>query len=176
MRNSFKLKLLAAAILMTSSVTHAAPNVMGNWGVHDDPVEHASVLLGVGAGSFDHVFTFNLANWNGLVSIAVTNDFGKFNINGSSLQLWKETSADGNYTNDTSLGSFAFDSSSVGMDFGNLGPGNYYYEVTGTVLGLKGGSYTVDSYISPVPEPETYAMLLAGLGMIGFSVRRRRPI
>ena len=59
------------------------------------------------------------------------------------------------------------------MDFGNLGPGNYYYEITGTVLGLKGVSYTVDSYISPVPEPETYAMLLAGLGMVGFSVRLR---
>jgi len=26
---------------------------------------------------------------------------------------------------------------------------------------------------SPVPEPETYAMLLAGLGLVGFSARRR---
>lgn len=176
MKNSFKLKLLAAAVLMTSGVTHAAPTVMGNWGVHDDPVEHASVLLGSSAGSFDHIFTFNLVSWNDLVSIAVTNDFGKFNINGSSLQLWKETSVDGNYTNDASLGSFTFDSSSVGMDFGSLGPGNYYYEITGTVLGSKGGSYTMDSYISPVPEPETYAMLLAGLGLIGFSLRRRQTV
>ncbi|MBY0474953.1 MAG: FxDxF family PEP-CTERM protein [Nitrosomonas sp.] len=176
MRNSFKLKLLAAAILMASGVSNAAPTVMGNWGIHDDPVEHASVLLGSGAGSFDHIFTFNLPNRNDVVSIAVTNDFGKFNINGAALQLWKETSVDGNYTNDTSVGSFAFDSSSVGMDFGKLGPGNYYYEVTGAVLGSKGGSYTLDSYISPVPEPETYAMLLAGLGMIGFSLRRRRAV
>jgi hypothetical protein len=30
------------------------------------------------------------------------------------------------------------------------------------------------STISPVPEPETYAMLLAGLGMMGFMVRRRK--
>jgi hypothetical protein len=28
--------------------------------------------------------------------------------------------------------------------------------------------------VSPVPEPETYAMLLAGLGLMGFTVRRRR--
>jgi hypothetical protein len=27
--------------------------------------------------------------------------------------------------------------------------------------------------LSPVPEPETYAMLLAGLGLVGFSARRR---
>jgi len=26
----------------------------------------------------------------------------------------------------------------------------------------------------PVPEPETYAMLLAGLGVVGFLSRRRR--
>jgi len=29
---------------------------------------------------------------------------------------------------------------------------------------------------APVPEPETYAMLLAGLGLLGFAARRRRPV
>ena len=29
---------------------------------------------------------------------------------------------------------------------------------------------------SPVPEPETYAMLLAGLGLIGFTARRRKGL
>ena len=28
--------------------------------------------------------------------------------------------------------------------------------------------------LAAVPEPETYAMMLAGLGLIGFSARRRR--
>jgi len=40
------------------------------------------------------------------------------------------------------------------------------------------GNYTLNSqdqlYITPVPEPETYAMLLAGLGLMGFVARRRR--
>ncbi len=27
---------------------------------------------------------------------------------------------------------------------------------------------------TPVPEPETYAMLLAGLGLVGFAARRKR--
>ena len=42
-------------------------------------------------------------------------------------------------------------------------------------------SYTADTvfapqpiYIPPVPEPETYMMLLAGLGLIGWFVRRRK--
>lgn len=29
-------------------------------------------------------------------------------------------------------------------------------------------------YVSPVPEPETYAMLLVGLGLVGFSLRRQK--
>ncbi|WP_256209002.1 FxDxF family PEP-CTERM protein [Nitrosospira sp. Nsp14] len=28
--------------------------------------------------------------------------------------------------------------------------------------------------LAPIPEPETYAMLLAGLGLLGFIARRRR--
>ena len=40
------------------------------------------------------------------------------------------------------------------------------------------GNYTLNSqdqlYITPIPEPETYAMLLAGLGLMGFAARRRR--
>jgi hypothetical protein len=28
----------------------------------------------------------------------------------------------------------------------------------------------------PIPEPETYALMLAGLGVIGFLARRRRPV
>ncbi|MRW89131.1 PEPxxWA-CTERM sorting domain-containing protein [Duganella sp. FT80W] len=30
------------------------------------------------------------------------------------------------------------------------------------------------NYVSAVPEPETYAMLLAGLGLVGMMARRRK--
>jgi hypothetical protein len=33
---------------------------------------------------------------------------------------------------------------------------------------------TVGALSAPVPEPETYAMLLAGLGLLGFTARRRK--
>ena len=43
------------------------------------------------------------------------------------------------------------------------------------VQGMTGGhSAKYTPIVSPVPEPETYAMLLAGLGLIGFSARRRK--
>jgi hypothetical protein len=34
---------------------------------------------------------------------------------------------------------------------------------------------TAGSLVTAIPEPETYAMLLAGLGLMGFLVRRRKP-
>jgi hypothetical protein len=45
-------------------------------------------------------------------------------------------------------------------------------------IAFKGNAVVVDdlSFTTPVPEPETYAMLLAGLGMIGAVARRRRDI
>ena len=40
--------------------------------------------------------------------------------------------------------------------------------------GNKSFTLTSNSSITPVPEPESYAMLLAGLGLIGTIARRRR--
>lgn len=42
-------------------------------------------------------------------------------------------------------------------------------------IAYKGNYVVVDNFTfnTPVPEPETYAMLLAGLGLLGLSTRRR---
>ncbi len=44
----------------------------------------------------------------------------------------------------------------------------YYFKLSGSNLD---GGYTI--HIAAVPEPETYAMLLAGLGLMGSIARRR---
>ncbi len=45
-----------------------------------------------------------------------------------------------------------------------------------TLTGTPGAQalYSVDMSVTAVPEPGTYAMLLAGLGAIGFMARRRQ--
>ena len=40
--------------------------------------------------------------------------------------------------------------------------------------GVETVARTAHDSPAPVPEPETYAMMLAGLGMLGFAAKRRK--
>ena len=57
---------------------------------------------------------------------------------------------------------------------------DYHLDVYGwgDPMGSATGSYeltlTAQGNLAPVPEPETYAMMLAGLGLLGLTARRRR--
>lgn len=54
-----------------------------------------------------------------------------------------------------------------------LAAGNYYLLVTGSSVSNSAGKFYGSIAVSPVPEPATYGMLIAGLGLIGFMGRRR---
>lgn len=62
----------------------------------------------------------------------------------------------------------------------NIGPnagGTFYLDVVGKADGSLGGYYngSISVLAAPVPEPESYAMLLAGLGVMGaIAVRRNK--
>jgi hypothetical protein len=56
----------------------------------------------------------------------------------------------------------------------NLAAGNYYIKVSGNLVGNTGASFGGAVMLAPVPEPETYGMMLGGLGVLGFLARRRR--
>ena len=51
--------------------------------------------------------------------------------------------------------------------------GSWAFKVEGTADGVSGGTYSFNVLTAPVPEPESYAMLLAGLGLMGAIARRR---
>ncbi|MDN5935066.1 MAG: esterase-like activity of phytase family protein [Nitrosospira sp.] len=50
-----------------------------------------------------------------------------------------------------------------------------YALIPGVLHAYKLSTVDLVGYVAPIPEPETYAMLLAGLGLIGFMSRRRKP-
>lgn len=56
-----------------------------------------------------------------------------------------------------------------------LTPGNYTYSVQLATTGGVSKDLLIDrAYVAAVPEPTTYAMLLAGLGVMGLVAARRR--
>lgn len=56
----------------------------------------------------------------------------------------------------------------------NLALGNYYLQVNGTMASETAGSFGGAVMLVPVPEPETYGMMLAGLGLLGWMARGRK--
>lgn len=73
-------------------------------------------------------------------------------------------------TSDTSVAlANGFATSLLGAD---IGPGTYTVKAIGT--GIRESSLDMSlNFIAAVPEPETYALLLAGLGVVGMLARRR---
>ncbi len=109
----------------------------------------------------------SLSNVTGTLSFAT----GTINLGPLSIML---TDPDSDVT--VSLGSagiFTAQPGGYSFAFNNVAAGNY-------LLGVKGyneiGSTAVSATysVTAVPEPETYAMMLLGLGAVGFLSRRRR--
>lgn len=64
------------------------------------------------------------------------------------------------------------------LQFNSLAAGNYYVRVDQCCTSnlTNGSNYTmqVQAQVAAVPEPETYAMLFAGLALVGQIVRRKK--
>ena len=64
---------------------------------------------------------------------------------------------------------------SAGLVFEDLAAGWYTVYVGGTDNTVAGATGGFDLVVSAVPEAETWAMLLAGLGLIGWRLRKQKP-
>ena len=172
-----KLKFVAVAAmsagLLVTAVAHATTTHLGP-AVVGTPLSFGGFAA---PGPFNDIFTFTLPA-NGGSGYSVTNFTalpGQFNTVLSTMSL--VSNPDGilfNLDDSFLRSSVAPGGNSLVLSWGATPGGNYYIAVGGVTNGAQGGIYNGAISVTAVPEPETYAMMLAGLGAIGFLARRRR--
>lgn len=160
-----------------SSIVSAAALVVVATGAHAANLGTLDLSSGSGffgntpvAGSFTDTLTFTLSSAstaNGSVTAVVN---GTQDVDFSSIVI---TGPGGSFsfslTNPDPVEVWALPASGA-----TLSAGTYTLTLTGT-NSASIGSYAGNLAVTPVPEPQALAMMLAGLGAVGFLVRRRRP-
>ena len=176
--------LTLAATLVTTGNAYAATNMalvdakyLGQFGGGEI---YGELFTVASAGTIDHALSFditaNLYAGSGIVDIPLNLSYGQFKLE---------------ITNIDNLTAQIFDSSnSLYADFVTVGPdllvlplGSYFatdsytLRVGGTATGTGGvaGMYAIGAVTvaAPVPEPQTWAMLLVGMGLVGLRVQQK---
>jgi len=185
MINTFLKRAVTVAVLAgVSAGANAAPtdDSLGTVAINVPTSFSGSV---VPAGDFNDVFSFTLPA-NGGSGYSVLNfpldvpNVGSFNTLLTTMSLISNPDGIHNNGDETTVASAVLGgnntSDSLSLTWGATTGGNMELNITGMTNGTLGGIYNGSISALPVPEPETYAMLLAGLGLMGAVVRRRGMI
>lgn len=167
-------KALAVAMLSGFALTAGAATQALGAATIGTPLSFNSGVVPV--GPFNDIFTFSMpANGGSGYSVINFPVPGFFNTVLSTASLISNPDGILFNSDDTLLTSAVSSGNSVAMTWGPTSGGNYYLNVTGISNGEFGGLYNGAISVTAVPEPESYAMLLAGLGVMGaIAVRRNK--
>lgn len=156
---------IAVSALAAGSAQAATVNA-GTLGAYTNVFTHT-------AGTFEDTINFSIASPS-VLSGAANNlvlsfsALSIYDIAGLTVNVWNNSHPFGSIN----FGSFAGNNQTYSFNLPTAG--NYHVDITGNATGAFGGAYGITLSAAPVPEPETYAMLLAGLGVMGAIARRRK--
>lgn len=180
------MKQTLIAIALASAVTSAQAatiNLNGAsfpYNLGADPTDANIYSVTHAVGSFTDVFTFTLTAASDTISSAVAlllpglTGGPSYAIDNGTLTLFSDPGNDGAAGVNVALANTTYGSSTGILAYNNAAAGSYFWAVSGDAVGSQGGVYLyAANTAAAVPEPETYAMMLAGLGLIGFIGRRR---
>lgn len=163
-----KLVVFLAGCLITASAHAVVYNVYNAGTLSATPYINTTTVTGLFADRYD----FTVASSPSVASTAVTVDLSLgslgFHISGLTLGLF-------NSSNVLLAGNTVTGPNDISVSLNQmLAAGSYYFTVGGTADGTNTsqGIYTFSA--AAIPEVDTYAMMLAGLGLIGFTVSRRK--
>lgn len=169
------LTVLAALMLSVSSAQASVIAVDGDAGAAGiQPMATGSEFTNfvvVPVGAFEDTYTFSLASPLEAFFLAVNSEnkanipglglVTTLDISGLSLDVYKENGAVDDLLSDNVLSG----------QLPNLLAGDYYITISGNGSGLFGGAYGIT--LRTVPEPQTLALALMGLGLMAFNLRRK---
>jgi len=162
--------LLSVLAVMASFSTNAAVINLGTL----TPLHLQSFSVDL-IGDVSNTYNFSVSSPFAFTSSVVAGGFGVDGVTTSlSAPLLSFVTVG---DNSTVLGGIAFQSTIV-EDF--LAAGDYSFNVlvatTDETSGQYFGNFTLaaPAPVAAIPEPETYAMFLAGLGLLGFASRKRK--
>lgn len=137
---------------------------------NNNAIDFGNTLSGLAGDTFADQFTFSLALPGSVTaSIASSAQTAATGLNITGLDLYTDLNVlVGSGTGTSGLHDF------WNLSAQSLAAGNYYLQVSGTMASTGTGAFGGAAALNPVPEPETYGMMLAGLGVVGFLARRRK--
>jgi hypothetical protein len=176
-KNSMKLTVVAAMLAGMSVGANAATTGLGTVPVDGTPTTFGGTVLGTGV-AFSDIFTFDASTSvaSGFSVVDVPLSVGGTNydsiLTGLSLFSAGANGIVGGGDDTLLKSSISPGGDSLTLNYDQPLSGASFITVTGLSNGSAGAIYS-GAMAAAIPEPETYAMLLAGLGLMGAVVRRR---
>jgi hypothetical protein len=167
-----RLKKLIVATSVAAALSSAALNASAG-SILADPISGSSfsdVLLGT-------IHIASLSDLTGSLFAAGRVDYPSFALTLDNVSFTSGSVTPNTATKRAMISLLDSNPSASGFSFHNVAAGDYLVRASGTLGGngqIKGLAFIGADYtVTAVPEPESYAMLLAGLGLMATIARRR---